>query len=92
MENVQQQQEQPGVTFDLTKPPSTAVGRIEVVDLGDGQSFALAPNPSTDVRETTLAVDIALSVVIDFIRQSQRIEGDPTLTPVGKTKKREPLV
>lgn len=83
---------EPGIQFDLTRPPTIPVGSIETVDLGDGQVFALPANPGPDVTETSRPVDQAMAIVIDFIKQSQRIEGDRNLTPMGKANKRTPLV
>lgn len=89
----QQQPEEPGITFDLSKPqPNFNTGTIETFDLGDGRMFSLPAAPANGPRETSLAVDNALAITVDFIKTSQRIEGDPTLTPMGKANKRQPII
>ncbi|WP_347261434.1 hypothetical protein [Rudaea sp.] len=90
----QQQQEESGIQFDLTKPtPADTVGRVTTYTFADGSTFALPPSPC-DVYEVAIdgAVESTLSIVKDFIQKANNIAGDPLLTPMGKANKRQPLV
>ncbi len=93
--NTEQQQEEPGIQFDLTKPtPADTVGRVTTYTFADGSTFALPPSPNSDgyIEAIDGAVENTLSIVKDFLGQANNIAGDPRLTPMGKVEKRQPLI